>query len=50
MFRKVFLIFLMTPLFAAALSTGTSLPVLVVMFGLLLIALIQSSTRRERRE
>jgi hypothetical protein len=40
----------MAPLFAAALATGVSYPVLVLMFSLILIALVESSTRRDQQE
>jgi hypothetical protein len=38
----------MAPLFAAALSSGVSFPVLVLMFSLFLIALVESSVRSEQ--
>lgn len=50
MFRKILIVFLMAPLLTAALATGTSFPILVVMFGLFLIALIGSSMRDEHQE
>jgi hypothetical protein len=40
----------MAPLFAAALASGVSFPILVLMFSLFLIALVESSTRSERQE
>ena len=48
MFRKVLIIFLMAPLLAAAVATGTSLPLLMLMISLLLIALVESSARDEQ--
>ena len=50
MFRKAFIILLMAPLLIGAAVTGTSLPVLLMMVSLLLIALAESSSRDERRE
>jgi len=48
MFRKVLIIFLMAPLLIGAVVTETSLPVLLLMVSLLLIALAASSTRDEQ--
>jgi hypothetical protein len=45
MFRRILIIFLMAPLFVAALATGTSFPVLLLMVSLLLIALATPSAR-----
>jgi hypothetical protein len=50
MFRKILIVFLMAPLFVAALSSGVSFPVLGLMFSLFLIALVESSARREQRD
>lgn len=50
MFRKILIVFLMAPLFAAALSSGASFPILVLMFSLFLIALVESSPRQEQQE
>lgn len=50
MFRKILIIFLMTPLLVGAVITGTPFPVLLLMFSLLLIALAQSSARSEGEE
>lgn len=50
MFRKILIVFLMAPLFVAALSSGVSFPVLVLMFSLFLLALVESSTRNEPQE
>jgi predicted ABC-type exoprotein transport system permease subunit len=50
MFRKVLIVLLMAPLFAAAVAAGVSLPVLVLMFSLFLIALVESSTRKEQQK
>ncbi len=48
MVRKTFIIFLMAPLLVAALATGTSFPVLLLMVSLLLIALFTPSARDEQ--
>ena len=45
MFRKIFIVLLMAPLLIGAAVTGTSLPVLLMMVSLLLIALAESSAR-----
>jgi hypothetical protein len=45
MFRKVMILLLMTPLLAAAVATGSSLPILGLMSSLLLAALALSSAR-----
>lgn len=50
MFRKASIIFLMLPLLIGAAVTGTSLPVLLMMVSLLLIALAESSARDEYPE
>ena len=50
MFRKILIVFLMAPLFGAAFATGASLPILVLMFSLFLIALLESSTRSEQQD
>ena len=48
MVRKMFIVFLMAPLLVAALATGTSFPVLLLMVSLLLIALFTPSARDEQ--
>lgn len=48
MFRKILILFVMTPLLIAAVVTETSFPVLLMMISLLLIALLESSTRDEQ--
>ena len=50
MFRKILIVFLMAPLLTAAITTGASFPLLMLMFSLLLIALIESSARNEQEE
>jgi hypothetical protein len=50
MFRKALIIFLMGPLLAGAITSGASFPVLALMGGLILIALVQSSARDEQRD
>lgn len=50
MFRKALILFLMVPLLAAAIATGTSFPLLILMMSLLLIALTESSTHDEQQE
>jgi hypothetical protein len=50
MFRKALIILVMAPLLAAAVSTGTSFPLLLLMISLLLIALTESSARDEPQE
>jgi hypothetical protein len=50
MFRKILIVFLMTPLFVAALSSGVAFPILVLMFSLFLIALLESSARGEQQD
>jgi hypothetical protein len=47
MFRKVMFLLLMIPLLAAAVATGSSLPILGLMSGLLLVALALSSARSD---
>jgi hypothetical protein len=48
MVRKVFIVFLMAPLLMAALATGTSFPIVLLMCSLLLIALFTPSARDEQ--
>ena len=48
MVRKTFIIFLMVPLLVAALATGTSFPIRLLMMGLLLVALFTPSARDEQ--
>jgi hypothetical protein len=48
MVRKMFIVFLMAPLLVAALATGTSFPVVLLMGSLLLIALFTPSARDEQ--
>jgi hypothetical protein len=48
MVRKMFIVFLMAPLLVAALTTGTSFPVVLLMGSLLLIALFTPSARDEQ--
>jgi hypothetical protein len=50
MFRKNLIAFLMGALWLAAAAAGTSLPVLLLMGGLLLIALVETSTRDQHDE
>ena len=50
MFRKTLIIFLMIPLLVAAVATGASFPILMLMISLLLIALVESSARDEQQE
>jgi len=50
MFRKALIIFLMAPLLRGAMVTGTSIPVLLMMISLLLIALAESSARDDYLE
>ena len=50
MFRKAFIILLMTPLLIGAVVTGTSLPLVLMMISLLLIALAESSARDDYLE
>lgn len=47
MLRKIMIIIVMGPLILGAASAGTSVPVLLLMSGLLLIALFESSVRSE---
>jgi len=47
MFRKALIILLMTPLLIGAAVTGASVPLLLLMVSLLLIALAESSARDE---
>lgn len=47
MVRKIFIVFIMTPLLLAAVATETSFPVLLLMISLILIALTESSAREE---
>lgn len=48
MVRKIFIVFLMAPLFVAAIATRTSFPVLLLMGSLLLVALFTPSARDEQ--
>lgn len=48
MFRKILIVFVMTPLLIAAVATETSFPVLLLMISLLLIAIAESSARDEQ--
>lgn len=48
MFRKILIIFVMTPLIIAAASSDTSFPVLLMMISLFLIAVMESSNRDEQ--
>lgn len=48
MFRKILIVFVMTPLLIAAVATDTSFPVLLLMISLLLIAIAESSARDEQ--
>jgi hypothetical protein len=50
MFRKISITFVMGMLLIGAALTGTSFPVLLLMGSLLLIALVETSTREERDE
>jgi len=50
MFRKALIILVMAPLLIGAMVTGTSLPVLLMMISLLLIALAESSSRDDYLE
>jgi hypothetical protein len=50
MVRKFFIIFVMAPLLIGAVVTGTSFPVLFLMFSLLLIAVVESSARDEQED
>ena len=50
MIRKILIIFLMGPLLVGAMVSGTSFPVLALMGGLILIALVQSSPRDEQED
>ena len=50
MFRKILILVLMAPLLIAALATGTSFPLLILMMSLLLVALTESSARDEQQE
>ncbi len=50
MFRQILITSLMVMLMAGAAATGTSFPVLLLMAGLLLVALVQSSARDGRDE
>ena len=45
MVRKIFIVFLMAPPLIGAVVTGTPLPVLLLMFSLLFIALAECSAR-----
>ena len=48
MFRKILIVFVMTPLLIAAVLTDTSFPVLLMMISLFLIAIAESSARDEQ--
>jgi hypothetical protein len=48
MFRKILIIFVMAPLLIAAVAAEISLPVLLMMISLFLIALTESSGRDEQ--
>jgi hypothetical protein len=48
MFRKILIVFVMTPLLIAAVATETSFPVLLLMISLFLIAIAESSARDEQ--
>ena len=50
MFRQILITSLMGILLAGAAVTGTSFSVLLLMAGLLLVALVQSSARDEQEE
>lgn len=50
MFRRILILFLMVPLLAAAYAAGASIPVLLLMGSLLLIALASPSAREEIEE
>jgi hypothetical protein len=50
MFRKMLIILLMGTLLVGAAYAGTSIPVLLLMGSLLLIALMESSMRNEQIE
>ena len=45
MLRKIFIVFLISPVLVAALATETSFPVLLLMLSLLLVALFTPSAR-----
>ena len=48
MFRKILIIFVMAPLIIAAIASGISFPVLLMMIALFLIAILESSARDEQ--
>lgn len=48
MFRKILIVFVMTPLIVAAIAADTSFPVLLMMISLFVIAVMESSTRDEQ--
>ena len=50
MFRKILVIFVMGMLLIGAAATGTSLPVLLLMVSLLLVALTETEAREEHDE
>lgn len=50
MLRKILILLLMAPLWLAAVETGTSMPVLLLMGGLILIALAASPAGEELKE
>ena len=48
MFRKILIIFVMGSIIIAAIASDTSVPVLLLMISLLLIAVMESSTCDEQ--
>ena len=50
MLRKIFIVFLISPLLVAALATETSFPVFLLMLSLLLVALFTPSARDGQQE
>ena len=50
MLRKIFIVFLISPLLVAALATETSVPVFLLMLSLLLVALFTPSARDGQQE
>jgi hypothetical protein len=50
MLRKIFIVFLISPLLVAALATETSFPVLFLILSLLLVALFTPSARDGQQE
>ena len=47
MLRRALIVILMAPLLVAAIANGASLPLVLMMASLLLVALAQSSAREE---